>query len=210
MSSIVWIAVVFLGLPQQCASTGQPAWSANLRTVLSGCDTNIPSTTKLYVARITSDGQLLVQRGTQILQGKTRIMIEPPAMLAWHPREPTLFINDGEGSGMTSVFRLVRIVTDDLIEDGVVQRLSVQMFRELQKCPKEAADPNVWGLGWSPDGQHIYLLVQATANRPCGRPGAYIGLKVNPTSGEIIERMSAAVLRERFNDLLPNELRSRR
>jgi hypothetical protein len=60
------------------------------------------------------------------------------------------------------------------VEGGTIETRTVALYRGHRQCGSEAADPNVWGIGWSSDGTALYLLVQATVNTPCGEPGSFI------------------------------------
>jgi hypothetical protein len=130
-------------------------------------------------------------------------------MLSWSPASNGFFVNDGQGSGMTSVLRVFRLQGRQLVGDPTIQKTASTLFRREKRCSPRAADPNVWGLGWSPDGQYVYLLVQATVHRPCGAPESFIGVTIRVDDDSVKERLSERATQRRFGSLLPPELRSR-
>jgi len=127
-------------------------------------------------------------------------------MISWSPRSDVFFVNDGEGSGMTSTFRLFRIKGSQIYEDKSVEKAAVSLYRRRIGCSRSALDPDVWGFGWGDGGKQIYLLVQATVHEPCGPPYGFVSLIVQTTNGRILETLSEAQTKERFGSLLPSSL----
>jgi hypothetical protein len=107
---------------------------------------------------------------------------------------------------MASNFRLFRVRGGRLVEDDNVEKKAVAVYRTQTKCSSAEAVPNVWGMGWSPDAIQIYLLVQATANSPCGEPGSFIGVSVRVADDSIVERLSEDETKRRFPTLLPRQV----
>ena len=195
---------------QNCGLSGTPAWSKQLRTVIADCDNRFASPNGKLLLRIDPEGKVRV---SQLASDKEvqihSAAVEPPAMVSWSPNSDAFFVNDGEGSGMASTFRLFRMNGDQAVEDGTVERQAVGLYRSQTKCASAAADPNVWGIGWSAGGTSFYLLVQATANDPCGTPGTFIGMRVKLADGAIVEQFSEAATKQRFHALLPREVYSK-
>jgi hypothetical protein len=195
---------------QNCALSGTPAWSKQLSNVIADCDNRFISPNGKLLLRIDTEGQLRVSEiasGNEI-QIHSRA-VEPPAMVSWSPISDSFFINDGEGSGMSSTFRLFRVRSNRLVEDGTIESKVVAMYRSRTKCSSAAADPSVWGLGWSPDGTRFDLLVQATVNAPCGKPGSFRGMTMKLADGSVLAQLSEAATKRKFQALLPREVYSR-
>ncbi len=164
-------------LAQDCACAGAQGWSKQLRTVcdVAECDNRFPSPNKQLLLRLDSKGNIRLTRvaSGEELQTHSATLGAPSAM-SWSPNSDAFFVNDGEGSGMWSNFRLFRIRDSQITEDDTIEKKAVALFRDRQKCGSAAVDPAVWGLGWSPDGALFYLLIQATVDRPCGEQGSFI------------------------------------
>jgi hypothetical protein len=126
-------------------------------------------------------------------------------MVSWSPRSDVFFVNDGEGSGMTSTFRLFRIKGSQVHEDKAVEKAAVSLYRRRSGCSRSALDPDVSGFGWGDGGKQIYLLVQATVHEPCD-PYQLISLVVQTSDGKILETLSEKQTKERFGSLLPSSL----
>ena len=77
-------------------------------------------------------------------------------------------------------------------------------FRKDIGCPAAAADPAVWGIGWSKDGAQIFVYAQATVNNPCGSQGDLRGMALNVSTGAIEHRYSEPEARRVFRHLLPH------
>jgi len=127
-------------------------------------------------------------------------------MFSWSPQSEAFFINDGEGSGMSSTFRLFRIIGSGVYEDKTVERAAVWLYRRRTRCASSAVDPNVYGFGWGNGGSKIYLLVQATVDKPCGRLDRFISLVVRTSDGKILETLSEERTKQRFSTILPPSL----
>jgi len=125
-------------------------------------------------------------------------------MVSWSPRSDVFFVNDGEGSGMTSTFRLFRIKGTQIYEDKAVEKAVVSLYRRRIGCSRSALDPDVSGFGWGDGGSKIYLLVQATVHQPCGNQ--LISLVVRTSDGKVLETLSEKQTKERFGSLLPSSL----
>jgi len=208
---LVFLLAGFLNaaFAQNCALSGTPAWSKQLRNVIADCDNQFTSPNGKLLLRIDTEGEIRISEvasGNQ-LQIHSRA-VEPPAMVSWSPSSDAFFINDGEGSGMSSTFRLFRVKESQVVEDGATERKSVALYRSRTRCDSASADPNVWGIGWSPDGGRFHLLVQATVNVPCGKPGSFISMTVKLADGSVLKQLSEAATKREFQALLPREVYS--
>jgi hypothetical protein len=130
-------------------------------------------------------------------------------MISWSPTSAAFFVNDGEGSGQSSVFRLFKIQTPARVtEDSQVAAEVTARFRRDRRCAANAANPNVWGFGWSTDGSRVYLLVQAGIHSPCGRPGGFVTMTVRVSDHSVVEQLSESATEKNqvFRSLLPDDL----
>jgi hypothetical protein len=196
-------AVLTTNPPQDCRLSGTHAWNDQLINALPSCELVTVSPDGSVKLRIDSNGHISGTATTNLAISPEIKPVEAPAMLSWAPDSRAFFVNDGEGSGQTSVFRMFRISGDNIGEDFAIYRQAVAFFRNLKKCGSRSVDPDVWGFGWSPDGKRVYLLVQATLHDPCGRTGSFLTLVVNVADGKIIESLSESATKSRFQRLLP-------
>lgn len=188
---------------QDCKSSGMRAWNESLRGVVADCAAEFPSPDKRLRLKFAPDSTMSVEGKTIHLSGA---QVEPPAMVSWSPRSDAFFVNDGEGSGMSSTFRLFRVKGAEVSEDGVVREAAVSLYRRQTRCSPSALDPDVRGFGWGDGGSKLYLLVQATVHEPCGRADKFISLVVRASDGKILETLSKEQTKERFGSLLPSAL----
>ena len=195
---------------QDCTLSGTAEWSDQLRSVIAGCDNRIPSPDGKLTLVINSEGQIQVfDKATGRTHRVPSNSVLPPGMASWSPKSDAFFINNGEGSGMSSTFRLFRVKHGQFVEDRSIEKKAVALYRDEKKCSSNAADPNVWGIGWSPDGTRFYLLVQATVNDPCGKSGAFLGVTMNLSDGSVVKRLSEADTKRVFRAFLPREIYSK-
>jgi hypothetical protein len=197
-------------LAQNCGLSGTAAWNQALRNVIADCPDKFVSPDGRLALRIASDGTMSLwpESGQEKLHW-TGLKLEPPAMLSWSPESNAFFLNDGEGSGMSSTFRLFRIRGATISEDKSFEQAAVSLYRHRTNCNSSAADPNVWGFGWGAQGGKIFLLVQPTANESCGRPDDFISLIVRTSDGSIAELLSKTQTKVRFGSQLPSSLFSK-
>jgi hypothetical protein len=153
--------------------------------------------------KFDSNGLMSIKGKVIKLNGRR---VEPPAMFSWSPQSDAFFINDGEGSGMSSTFRLFRIKGRRFYEDKSIERAAVSLYRRRTRCGSSAVNPNVYGFGWGNDGRRIYLLVQPTVDESCGRLDEFISLVIRTSDGKILETLSRDETRQRFSTVLPPSL----
>lgn len=187
VSALMCAAFCSASLAQNCKSSGTPAWNESVLCVVPDCAAEFPSPNNPLLLKFASDGTMSVEGMTLHLGGP---QIEPPAMISWSPRSNAFFVNDGEGSGMSSTFRLFRIKGTELSEDKAVEKAAVSRYRRRTHCSSSAADPDVWGFGWGDGGNNLYLLVQSTVHEPCGRPDTFISLVVRASDGRVLKVLS--------------------
>lgn len=186
---------------QDCKYSGARAWSETIRYVIADCAGEFSSPTKDLILKFDSNGRISIKGKIIHLRGRR---VEPPAMVSWSPRSDAFFVNDGEGSGMTSTFRLFRIKGTQIYEDKTIEKTAVSLYRRRMGCNRAALDPDVWGFGWGDRGGQMYLLVQATVHEPCGPPYGFISLVVRTSDGKILEALTEKQTQERFGSLLPS------
>ena len=200
--SLLTICAAFssVSLAQDCKYSGTRAWNEMIRYVIADCAGEFPSPNKDLLLKFDPKGRISIKGKIINLSGRR---VEPPAMVSWSPRSDAFFINDGEGSGMTSTFRLFRINGTRIYEDKAIEKAAVSLYRRRMGCNRSSLDPDVWGFGWGDGGKQIYLLVQATVHEPCGPPYGFISLVVRTSDGKILETFSEKQTNERFASLLP-------
>ena len=189
---------------QGCKYSGAPGWNQSVREVVADCAAEFPSPNNSLVLRFASNGRISIEGKIILFKGR---QVEPPAIFSWSPRSDAFFINDGEGSGMASTFRLFRIKGSRVYEDKTVQKAAVSLYRRRTRCGFSAVDPNVYGFGWGNGGSEAYLLVQGTVHKPCGPPYRFISLVVRTSDGKILETLSEERTKQRFRTFLPPSLK---
>jgi hypothetical protein len=203
VSVMLGAACCSAGFAQKCNSSAKPTWTEAVYYVDADCISEFPAPNRHLVIKFASNGRMSIAGKTIHLRGRR---VEAPAMVSWSPKSDVFFVNDGEGSGMTSTFRLFRIKGSQINEDKAVEKAAISLYRRRTGCKSSALDPDVWGFGWGDSGQQIYLLVQATVHEPCGSPDQLISLVVQTSDGKILETFSEKETKERFGSLLPSSL----
>ena len=163
---------------QDCSLSGRRAWNDQLINVLPNCEVVASSPDGRRHIQIDAGGRISVagaQNRTVLRDFKP---VDPPAMFSWAPNSQAFFVNDGEGSGQNSVFRMFRISGDQITEDFAIHRAAVTTFRAVKKCESRAADP----------------------------AGSFISLAVSVEDGKVVERLSESRTRSRFYRLLPSDI----
>lgn len=189
---------------QGCKWSGTEGWNSSLRDVIPDCGFVLLSPNGLLRLSVSPSGAMSLRRTSQPAKGKWRgPKLEPPAKISWSPNSDSFFVDDGDGSGLTSSFRLFRVKGFESSEDRSIEQAAVFLYRQLTHCDSSSADPNVWGFGWGEKGSKIFLLVQATVDEPCGRADEFMGLVVRTSDGMVLESLSKAQMKERFSSLLP-------
>ncbi len=196
VSVMMWGAFCSIDLAQDCKSSGKPAWNASTFYVAPDCPVEFPSPNHRLLLKFASDGTMSIKGMTVHLSVGLRL---PTIMVSWSPRSDAFFINDGEGSGMTSTFRLFRIGAKRIYEAKAIEKAAVSLYRLRTGCSRSALDPDVWGFGWGDGGKQIYLLVQATVHEPCGSPSQFISLVGRTSDGKYWKRSQKS---RRRKDLL--------
>ncbi len=167
-----------------------------------------PDGSKALVFQPDADEKVHVRLSAGWLRQYGVTLLEGPASASWAPDGKSFFISDGGGSGQTSAFRLFRTPDNgDVVELTSAHRGVVSAYRAHVQCPAEAFDPEVWGLGWSPDGRRAYVLAQSSIHEPCGRSDAYMVMAVATDDGRLLEQFDTAEATARFADLIPANVR---
>ena len=201
--SVICAAYCSTGFAQGCKYSGAPAWNQSVREVIADCAAEFPSPNDRLLLKFAPNGHITIKGKIMVLKGR---QVEPPAMFSWSPQSDAFFINDGEGSGMSSTFRLFRIKGSGVYEDKTVERAAVSLYRRRTRCASSAIDPNIYGFGWDNEGSKVYLLVQATVHKPCGPPYGFVSLVVRISDGKILETLSQERTKERFSTMVPPSL----
>ncbi len=194
---------------QNCKLSGTTDWNPSLRSVLADCSFTLPSPDGQLRLNVTASGVMSLWKNTEAKKAWRGPKLQPPAMVSWSPKSDTFFVNDGEGSGMSSVFRVFRVNGIQVMEDDSIERAAVALYRRRTHCTRSSADPNVWGFGWGMNGDSILLFVQPTVDEPCGPSGNFIGLIVQTSDGKIVETIPEVQMKKRFDSLLPPEMFSK-
>lgn len=189
---------------QNCALSGTKAWNSELRNIVADCPADFSSSDKRFTLRIGAEGavSLWTIPGQKEFQWDAPKLVAP-AMISWSPKSSAFFLNDGDGSGMSSTFRLFRLRENRVAEDTSIERAAVSLYRHRTHCSPSSADPNVWGFGWAEHGGKVVLLVQPTVNEPCGKPEDFISLIVSESDGSVVQTLSKAQTKAQFGSLLP-------
>ncbi len=191
------------GLAQNCKPEGRPDWNASTFYVDPGCATKLRSPNGRLLLRFSSNGRMSINGiAIHLEEG----LMVPTVMVSWSPKSDAFFINDGEGSGMSSKFRLFRMRGRKVFEDKAIQKAAVSLYRHRTQCRRSAFDPNVYGFGWDAHGRTLYLLVQATVHEPCGDSRKFISLVVRTSDAKVTAALSNAQTKTRFGSLLPPSL----
>ena len=189
-----------------CTYSGARAWSDQTRYLVADCPLQLPSPSGAFSLRIGADGRLSVwSKSGKALKSTGVRKIEPPAMVTWSPASDAFVVDDGEGSGLSSKLVLFRIGKDGVASDLSVNRQAVSWFRSVTRCPRHAADPNVWGVGWSPRGEKLFIFIQPTVNEPCGDPSSYAGMVVKTSTGKVLKTLTMKQTKQSFGSLVPKE-----
>jgi RHS repeat-associated protein len=203
LALVIWALFGCTGFAQGCKNSGATAWNEMTRDVVADCAAEFRSPNNRLLLKFASDGRISIKAKTVHLKGRR---VEPPAMVSWSPRSDAFFIDDGEGSGMSSTFRLFRIKGTQIYEDKAVEKRAVLLYRRRTRCPRSALDPDVWGFGWGDGGKTIYLLIQATVHEPCGRSDHFMSVVIRTSDRKILEILSKEETRQRFSTMLPSSL----
>ena len=202
--AMILICVCSYAQGQNCAHSGTKAWNSELRNIVADCPDKFSSPDGHFVLRIARQGGLSLWTTARQKQFQWDApKLEPPAMISWSPQSNAFFLNDGDGSGMFSAFRFFKLSGNRVEEDTSIERAAVTLYRSKAHCGESAADPNVWGFGWGDHGAQILLLVQPTANEPCGAPEDFISLIVREHDGTILKTLSKVQTKARFGSVLP-------
>lgn len=178
----------------------EPGWSSQTVSLTSECPVEFASPDGRHRLLIDAEGQVRVDGGSALL------LIDPPGMMSWSPSSDALFINDGDGSGLGSDFKLLHRMSRSFVRDDRVATQAVARYRARVLCDTALANPNVWGIGWSPDGKRVSVLVQSTGSyQGCGSPDEYRIMTFDVASAAVIEDLSAKEAWPRYSGwLAPN------
>jgi hypothetical protein len=203
------VLLAYSSAAQNCQLANRPApgWSEQLRKLMPDCDNRVSSPDGKLIFQIGADQKIRILNEGRSLALDGNLDLEPPAVISWSPRSDVFFLNDGQGSGLSSQLRLFYVFGPRAVENGRVNRSISDAFRQEDECEKSAEPPNVWGLGWSEDGQKLYVMAQTIVGGICGNAERFRGYVVNAHTGAIERVLTTSQTRSRFRQLLPENMR---
>jgi len=191
----------------QLASRPVPDWSKQLLAIIGDCNNRIPSPDRKFVLQFGSEGKIRVLTKGRDLVVSGHSDLEPPAMASWSPRSDVFFLNDGEGSGMSSRLRVFYVSDSRAVENWEMNRMIAKAYKQENKCSDSSDDPNVWGLGWSEDGKKMYVMAQTIVGGTCGDTDSFRGYVVDVNTRSLQETLTTTQTKSRFRELLPKNMR---
>ena len=208
LSSALVISTALHGAAQTCTHSLDAGWSTHLRELQFGGDNVTTAPDGQTSALVTESGTATVRTAGRSLPGSASTGL--PVVFSWSPRSTAFFLNDGEGSGMSSRLRLIALDKAGLVESSELDNAIVRSYRHQNRCNARQARPNVYGVGWSRTGDLVYRIAQSTVNAPCGRPDRFLGYIANVGSNKPLRTLSTRQAQATFRSLLPKELLSTR
>lgn len=192
---------------RQCESSRAPGWSDELCQLYPDCSNTVPSPNGLALFQIGPVEQMRILKGGRSLALIGNPKLALPAVISWSPNSTGFFLNDGNGSGLSSQLRLFRIAGTVIKEDDKANRNMIRIYRGRNKCNSASDNPNVYGVGWSTDGKAFYAIAQSTVNAPCGKATKFLGFIVDFGNGVVKQVLSTQQTKSEFDRFLPQELR---
>jgi hypothetical protein len=192
-----------------CTASGEPwPWNRSLRSVCfdDAIHKNVflsPDKAKRIEVE-EGKGYTLIVNGRTVPWPNYGRYVVLPIVFSWSPNSDAFFVNDGEGSGMNSVLHVFRLQDSGVSEVPDLNKRVAGAFRKDVGCLAAAADPAVWGIGWSKGGLQIFAYAQATVNNPCGSQDDLRGVVLNVKTGSMEHWYSEPETRRVFRDLLPH------
>jgi len=200
------LAAPICGKAQTCPISKAPGWSEQLRQLYADCSNSVPSPNGKFIFQIGPEERIRLLSSGQPLSISGNEKLTLPAVISWSPISTRFFINDGNGSGLSSQLRIFSIGAHMAIASNKVNSLLTQIYRDRNRCSRSSDNPNVYGIGWSIDGETLYAIAQATVNAPCGYPSDYLGFVVNAKTYQVVRTLSTTQAKVEFGRFLPAEL----
>ena len=199
----------------ECSPTGQSiaqeGWSSALRRVCLRDSTskNVFSSPDGQKALVAEQGGFsLTIRAKKVAWAEGKQFGPAGSEISWSPTSSAFFINYGDGSGLDGwTIHVFSIRGSEVVDHPDVNGRIVQSFRNQIRCPKDAVDPNVRGLGWSRDGSLLFAFAQRTVSEPCEVQGDFRGAVVTVSDGSLREFYSETEAKAHFHDRLPYNMR---
>lgn len=192
------------GRPQVCPKPGTIGWSEQQLAIGFACPFESVSPLGDVIVKVDTEQVMTISKVSGVVIFSTPNV--GPAMLGWAPQKDTFYLNDGNGSGMSSNLRVFVYSSGRVREDDTFERLAVKDSRARYKCRSHGDDPNVWGLGWSKDARELFVMAQTVPSEGCGPLGAIRGYVFNAERGHIKDALSATQTKRRFRNLLPENV----
>lgn len=201
------LVVPIRGEAQTCPSSEAPGWSKELRQLYADCSNSVASPNGSAIFQAGPAERLSVVSGGRLLALIGNQQLGLPSVISWSPSSTEFFLNDGNGSGLSSRLRLFHVLALTVKEEDSVDEAIAKVYRERNGCNSSSNNPNVYGVGWSADGKILYAIAQSTVNAPCGEPTRYLGFIVNTETSRINQVLAAQQFKSEYGRFLPEELR---
>ena len=189
-------------LPADAACNSSEPWpwyEKRFVSVHKGCTVEALSPDGKLVLRVAKDGGVSVrERAT-----KTALTVKPEriglgASLMWSPRSDAFFVGHAGLPGKGTVFRVYKrqgsVFADDAAFDAAARRL----YGTKNPCGRVARDPDVWPLGWSPDGKTLDLYAEAQEKGSCKIANAYTAVEMGLADRGLQHSFTPAEIRKEF------------
>lgn len=191
---------------QTCSTIDAPGWSNQLKQLFADCVNRVASPNGAVVFQVGLEQQIHISTNGHDLALRGNGKLELPAVLSWAPNSDFLFVNDGNGSGLSSQLRLFVISVQGASEIDVASPM-VRIYRARNHCGQSTQGPNTYGVAWVNGGKTLYAIVQATVNDRCGSPDRYLGIVLDVATQEITQVLTTEQAKSLFKPYLPKQLR---
>lgn len=189
-----------------CSTIDAPGWSNQLKQLFADCVNRVASPNGGTVFEVGLEQKIHISTKGHglILRGNDKL--ELPAVLSWSPNSGFLFVNDGNGSGLSSQLRLF-VISARIASEIDVASPMVRIYRAQNHCGQSTQNPNTYGIAWGNGGKTLYAIAQATVNERCGSPDRYLGFVLDVSTQDITQVLSTEQAKSLFKPYLPKQLR---
>jgi hypothetical protein len=169
-------------------------------------DIRVVSPDRQKTARIVKDQWWIEIGGVKFSLGTKKSSILYPAEFAWAPNSRALYIT--EGAGYTTGYRvdIYRLENNKLRTEHDVNHTVQREFERRHKCA-EGQLPNVAGVHWMDDSQHLLLVAEEPPLGICPDMDYFGGYLISVGDGRIVERYSPEAMEDRWKDVLGYSLK---
>jgi hypothetical protein len=162
-------------------------------------DIRIPSPDREKTARIVKDQWWIEIGGVRISLGTKKSSILYPVEFAWAPNSSALYVTEGEGYITGYRVRIYSLDDNKLRAEHDVNQTVQRDFERRHKCA-EGQLPNVAGLHWMNDSQHLLIVAEEPPLGICPDMNYFGGYLISVADGQIIERYSPKTIQDRWKD----------